>query len=88
MARNRGMELHDFYCLNCGKKGIGIFRNGGFQHGKFHRKKLYCPYCKLEVNHVECKSDEDVFLFKEAFENGEFREEAQMSINHIMNERN
>lgn len=87
MARGKNMKLHDFYCMNCGRKGIGVFRNQGFQHGKFHRKKLYCPYCKTEVNHVECKNDEEVFLFKEAFANGEFVEEAKLSISYI-NERN
>ena len=36
-------EDHSFYCLNCGKKGIPIWRNKGHLHSKNHRKALYCP---------------------------------------------
>ena len=70
--RKQRVELHDFYCLKCGNKGIGVFRNMGFQRERFHRKRLYCPFCKEGVNHIECKTYEEVQIFKEAFERGEF----------------
>lgn len=71
---------HNFYCINCGNKGIPLRRKVGFQHGKFHRKKLYCPYCKMEINHVECKTQEDVENFLEDFKNGVYKDEAEESI--------
>lgn len=71
---------HSFYCINCGNKGIPIMRKQGFQHGRFHRKKLYCPFCKNEVNHIECKTMEDVEQFKEDFANGVYKDEAEESL--------
>jgi len=68
------------YCMNCGGKAMPIQRKAGRQKEKFHRKKLYCWHCKQEVNHIECKTPEDVEKFKIAFENGEFAEEALESL--------
>ena len=81
--RKQRVELHDFYCLKCGNKGIGVFRNVGFQRERFHRKRLYCPFCKEEVNHIECKTYEEVQIFKDAFERGEFKDEAEESISYL-----
>ena len=39
-------EIHDFYCLNFGKKSIPLSRKSGHQHARNHRKRLYCPNCK------------------------------------------
>ena len=80
--RKQRVELHDFYCLKCGNKGIGVFRNVGFQRERFHRKRLYCPFCKEEVNHIECKTYEEVQIFKDAFEREEFKEEAEESLSY------
>ena len=71
---------HDFYCLNCGHKGIPLPRQTNKQRKKWHRKKLYCPFCKQTVNHVECRNFYEVELFLEAFKNGEFKQEAENSI--------
>ena len=73
-------ETHKFLCLNCGQEGIPLSRRVGHQHGRFHRKKLYCVKCKTDINHVECKTEEEVRIFKEAFEKGEFVNEAKESI--------
>ena len=81
--RKQRVELHDFYCLKCGNKGIGVFRNMGFQRERFHRKRLYCPFCKEEVNHNECKTYEEVQIFKDAFERGEFKDEAEESVSYL-----
>jgi hypothetical protein len=78
---------HSFYCIQCGNKGIPLMRKEGFQHGKHHRKKLYCPCCRQEVNHVECKTYDDVIEFKENFENGVYKDEAQASICYVRSER-
>ena len=82
MARNDYAE-HSFYCINCGKKGIPLMRRQGFKHGKMHRKKLYCPFCKTEVNHIECKTPEEVEEFKINFENGVYKDEAKESLSFV-----
>ena len=74
---------HDFYCMKCGNKGIPLCRNVGHQHSKFHRKKLYCVYCREEINHVECRNKLDVRKFKEDFEAGLFVEEANASVEFL-----
>ena len=79
MARDSYQE-HNFYCIRCGNKGIPLSRNRGHQHGRFHRKKLYCMTCKEEVNHIECKNLEDVEVFKDAFNAGYFKQEAEMPV--------
>lgn len=80
-------EEHSFFCINCGKKGIPLRRKVGFQHGRFHRKKLYCPYCKMEINHIECKNMEDVEQFLEDFKNGVYIDEAEESISYVRDPR-
>ena len=89
MARTnvRKMENHDFYCLKCGKKGLNVYRRQGHQHEKYHRKKLYCFYCKEEVNHMECRNQAEIDEFKDAFERGEFIDEAEESISYVRAER-
>ena len=82
MAKNSYAE-HSFYCINCGNKGIPLMRRQGFKHGKMHRKKLYCPFCKNEVNHVECKTFEEVEEFKINFANGVYKDEAKESLSHV-----
>ena len=85
--RIKNMEHHDFYCLKCGNLGIPIMRQRGHERGKFHRKKLYCLHCKQEVNHMECRTDEEVREFKDAFERGEFVNEAEESVSYLRSTR-
>ena len=73
-------EEHSFFCIKCGNKGIPLRRKKGHQHGRFHRKKLYCPYCKIEINHIECKTLDDIEEFKINFENGVYADEAAESL--------
>lgn len=80
-------ETHDFYCMNCGKKGISIPRKVGKMHGAFHRKKLWCPWCKNEVNHIECRTLEEVEEFKFNFENGVYFDEKEESLCYVRTER-
>ena len=79
----RGYAEHSFYCLQCGQRGIPLARPQGFKHEKMHRKKLYCIYCKQEVNHVECKDYAEVEEFKYNFMNGVYKNEAEESISHV-----
>ena len=71
---------HKFYCISCGKEGIPLQRKGSQLKEKFHRKKLYCPWCKLTINMIECRNDQEVKEFKEAFERGDFKNEVEESI--------
>ena len=77
------INLHSFYCIQCGNKAMDLPRNHAFQHERFHRKKLYCPYCKVMINCIECKDDGDVFDFKENFEKGVYKDEAENSLDYL-----
>ena len=74
--------IHEFRCMNCGKPGIPLARKQSHLHGRLHRKKLYCPHCKAEVNHIEIKSEDDLQEFLENWEAGEYYDEAQESMAH------
>ena len=76
-------DTHRFFCIKCGQEGIPIMRKQGHQRETFHRKKLYCPHCKLEINHIECKTQEDVEAFREDFENGVYADEVEESLAHV-----
>lgn len=87
MTKPRRTEMHDFYCLKCGRKGIPVHRRAGHQRGKYHRKKLYCIFCQEEINHIECRTQAEIDEFKAAFERGEFVNEAEESISHVRSTR-
>lgn len=64
----------DFYCTECGRKGIPIIRIAGKEREAGHLKKLYCLYCQKETNHAEIRpfgkyNKED---FKKEFRLGRF----------------
>lgn len=80
MARRGNYAEHSFYCINCGNKGIPLMRKQGFKHEGMHRKKLYCVHCRQEVNHVECKTYDEIQEFLENFANGVYKNEAEESI--------
>lgn len=82
MARGKVVE-HSFYCINCGKKGIPLLRKVGHQREKLHRKKLWCPYCNVEINHVECRNYAEIEQFNEDFKNGVYINEAKESLSHV-----
>ena len=76
----KNFKTHRFFCIQFGNEGIPLARKQGHKHGRFHRKKLYCPYCKMEINHVECKDDLDAYEFKVCFERGVFADEVEESL--------
>ena len=49
------LSISDFYCTQCGRKGIPISRIKGREREAGHLKKLFCLTCQKETNHVECK---------------------------------
>ena len=76
MSRQQ-ITLSDFYCTKCGKKGLPIARRVGSQREAGHLKKLYCIYCKEEVNHAEVRpfGDYNYEDFLVEFRNGNFDNE-------------
>lgn len=68
---------HEFYCSQCGQKGIPIPRKKGSERESGHLKKIFCLNCQRETNHVECvpftKYTYNDFLLE--FNNGNFDKE-------------
>ena len=79
--------INEFYCINCGNKGIDLARKKGHQHKVGHLKKLYCIHCQTTCNHYECHNSEDVDKFKNKFEKGEFIDLAKKSIEECKKDR-
>ena len=53
--KNQRFIEGEFYCTECGSRGIPVQRKIGQEREAGHLKILYCLKCKKEVNHVECK---------------------------------
>lgn len=83
MRTKTNFKFHSFYCINCGEKIMDLPRTTSHQYQKHHRKVLYCPWCQVTCNAVECRNDSEVFEFKEAFAEGEYKEEAKASQEYI-----
>lgn len=64
---------HDFYCTQCGQKGLPVCRNGKMRETG-HLKKLFCLTCGCETNHAECVSGTkyDKETFEQEFNDGNF----------------
>lgn len=68
-------NMSRFFCTKCGNEGIPIQRKRGQFRGKFHKKKLYCLHCQTQVNHVECRNEEEIEEFKRDFKEGKYLNE-------------
>lgn len=79
-------ENHSFYCMKCGNRSFDLPRKTSHKYGKHHRKKLWCIYCKEEVNHIECRTQQEVEEFKEKFAAGEYKKELEESLDFIKKE--
>jgi hypothetical protein len=55
MSKRNLITISDFYCTNCGNKGIPIPRKKGAERKESHLKALYCLSCKKTTNHVEIR---------------------------------
>ena len=64
------IDFNYFYCPTCDQRGYELPRPSGDRREKFHRKSLYCPHCRKQVNMIECKDDEDIYEFKIRFAEG------------------
>lgn len=80
-------EAHRFFCIQCGEEGIPLVRRKNRQRERFHRKVMYCYHCHQDINHIECRDEEDVRIFKESFNKGVFLNECKESLDHVRNTR-
>ena len=74
--RANQFTVHDFYCINCGQKGIPLTRQSSKQRDQFHRKLMYCWHCKHTVNHIECRNEMEKTQFLLDFAAGKYLQEA------------
>lgn len=83
MAGTRDQKtISEFYCINCGSKGIPVWRKRARLREPWHRKALYCTTCKQTVNHVEIRTEEELIQFMTDFAEGKYREEAERSVEY------
>ena len=81
-SRKKREMSSEFWCINCGKKGIPIMRERSKRRGPGHRKALYCITCKMIINHVETRNEEEARRFREDFAAGKYAEEAVKSVEY------
>jgi len=81
------VEQHKFFCIQCGQEGIPLARKKNRKRERFHRKVMYCYHCHEDINHVECRDEEDIRIFKENFRNGVYQNECKESLDHVRNTR-
>ena len=83
---NTTISLSDFYCVECGKKGIPIVRKQGSERESGHLKKLFCLNCKTETNHAEIRpfSNYTYEDFLEEFNMGRFKDGKRIPINDLV----
>lgn len=86
MAKQFYGDIHDFYCINCGEKGLALPRRDSLKKGKFHRKNIWCPHCKMDTIHIECRNDEEVAKFKEDFKDGVYNDENEKALSALRTE--
>ena len=77
-----------FWCISCGKQGIPLMRSSSKRHAPGHRKKLYCVNCRTVINHIETRGPEEARQFREDFQAGKYKEEAQESIRYTKEHKN
>lgn len=78
MGRHTPVTISDFYCTQCGQKGIMIPRKVCTQREAGHLKKMYCLHCKKENNFVEIRPFGMEYQYEDfllEFENGNFGED-------------
>lgn len=86
MPKNKEITKSEFYCTECGKRGIPIARRIGQQREPGHLKKLFCLTCQKETNHAEIRpfGAYDYEDFKEEFELGRFVNGQRVSVAELM----
>lgn len=68
-------RLSEFYCTGCGNKAMPIQRKESKLKKSGHLKKLYCIYCRREMNCCEIRPYSNSYIlenFRNEFESGVF----------------
>lgn len=68
----KNFSISDFYCTECGQRGISIPRKHGQARETGHIKDLYCIHCKKITKNVEISNGYTYFDFIEDFNNKVF----------------
>lgn len=76
MPRRGQIQQSDFYCPKCGRRAFTLIRPRSLTREAFHKKKLYCPWCKDVYNCIECRNDGEAYQFRMDFEDGLYEDEA------------
>ena len=74
MARINRFDFSSFYCPNCGKKSMDLPRPHSLARQAFHRKKLYCPWCKETYNCIEIRNEIEKREFLADWKEGKYVE--------------
>lgn len=77
MAKGNRFDMSSFYCPKCGKKAMDLPRPRSLTRQAFHRKKLYCPWCRETYNCIECRNEIERQVFIADWEDGVYEGEAQ-----------
>lgn len=78
---SRAYRTNECFCVQCGKS-MPVMRPTCNYREKGHRKKMYCPYCKVVINHIDCRNQEQIDQFKLDFAKGKYKDEAIASIEY------
>ena len=79
-SRKKREMSSEFWCINCGARGIPIIRERGKRRGPGHRKALYCIRCKAVINHIETRNEYEAQEFQVDYAAGKYAEEAEQSV--------
>lgn len=77
MARVNRFDMSSFYCPKCGKKAMDLPRPRSLTRQAFHRKKLYCPWCRETYNCIEVRNEIERQDFIADWEDGVYEAEIQ-----------
>ena len=85
MAKNQKTILSEFYCVECGNKGIPIARRISQLREAGHLKKLFCLHCQKETNHAEIRPFGSYLYadFEEEFKLGRFVNGNKIPVNEL-----
>lgn len=86
MGRKQNCITSEFYCTECGYKGIPIARKIGKEREAGHLKRLYCLHCNKETNHAEIRpfGKYNIEDFEKEFSLGRFKNGNKIPISELM----
>lgn len=76
-------SVHQFMCPICCRETIPVARRASQQRFKGHRKWLYCPWRKQQVNTYECRSESEKAEFQQMFATGKITKTYSQALEHM-----